>query len=61
MISATHEVSDEFALDVPGSTNEPGEVLSKILPPYFSKERLFTYTCMKLHENDHLTRTNIYR
>lgn len=56
MIIAINEVLDEYAQNVPWSTsNVSEEVQSKMLPPYFSKERLFAECTQKLGEDDCLS------
>jgi len=61
-IKAIHEVLNEYTVDVPWSkATITDEVTLKMLPPYFTKERLFNEACMRLLEQDRLSRTSFYR
>jgi len=60
-ISAIHEILDEYSLDVPWSASKNvDEIHLKMLPPYFSKERLYNEACMKLEEEDRLSRSSFF-
>lgn len=62
MIASIHEVLNEYSLEVPLSKcNISDEVQIKMLPPHFSRERLYTESCLKIIEADRLSRSSFYR
>ena len=54
-------VADEYGLDAPWSqTSLPDEKLLKLMPPFFSREQMYSEVCSSLSDSDILSRSTFY-